>query len=64
MFKNDKWLLDPATDPIINMMPEEFFAHCGLAIIIISAVFGILLLVAYKWFHGKNNKINNKGFVK
>lgn len=64
MFKNDKWLLDPATDPIINMMPEEFFAHCGVAIIIISAVFGILLLVAYKWFHGKNNKNDYKGFIK
>lgn len=64
MFKNDKWLLDPATDPIINMMPEEFFAHCGVAIIVISAIFGILMLVAYKWFHGKSNKNNCKGLVK
>lgn len=26
-FNNDDWLFDPATDPIINVLPEEFFMH-------------------------------------
>lgn len=32
----DNWLFDPATDPIITLMPEEFFRNC--AILILAAV--------------------------
>ncbi len=28
MFRNNDWLFDPATDPIINVLPEDFFAIC------------------------------------
>lgn len=27
-FRNDDWLFDPITDPIINVLPEQFFMHC------------------------------------
>ncbi|KAF1305843.1 TIGR01906 family membrane protein [Candidatus Enterococcus willemsii] len=27
-FTNDDWLFNPATDPIINVLPEQFFMHC------------------------------------
>ncbi|MFD1465647.1 TIGR01906 family membrane protein [Lapidilactobacillus mulanensis] len=27
-FRNQDWLFDPATDPIILVLPEEFFMHC------------------------------------
>lgn len=54
MFNNDKWLLDPVTDPIINMMPEEFFAHCGIAIILLSAFVGIVLYLIYRNINGKS----------
>ncbi len=27
-FNNDAWLFNPATDPIINVLPEQFFMHC------------------------------------
>ena len=37
-FRNDYWLFDPETDPIINLLPEEFFLHCALMIV------GIVLL--------------------
>ncbi|MBF8808429.1 MAG: TIGR01906 family membrane protein [Enterococcus lacertideformus] len=26
-FNNDDWLFNPATDPIINVLPEQFFMH-------------------------------------
>lgn len=32
----DNWLFDPATDPIIRLMPEEFFRNC--AVLILAAV--------------------------
>ena len=32
----DNWLFDPVTDPIITLMPEEFFRNC--AILILAAV--------------------------
>lgn len=35
-FNNDAWLFDPATDPIINALPESFFMICF--------IFGFLLL--------------------
>ena len=46
-FNNDKWLFDPLTDPIINILPEEFFALCGITILLITAIIGILLLSSF-----------------
>ncbi|MFD1441150.1 TIGR01906 family membrane protein [Lacticaseibacillus hegangensis] len=35
LFRNADWLFDPAVDPIINVLPEEFFAACfALALIL------------------------------
>ena len=33
-FDNDYWIFDAATDPIINFLPDTFFLHCALMIII------------------------------
>ncbi len=30
-FNNDDWLFDPVTDPIINVLPEEFFSCIALS---------------------------------
>jgi integral membrane protein (TIGR01906 family) len=43
LFNNDKWLLDPVTDPIINIMPEEYFAHCAIAILLYSSILVLFL---------------------
>lgn len=32
-FDNDYWLFDPATDPVIMMLPDTFFLHCALLIL-------------------------------
>lgn len=38
----DNWLFDPATEPVIKMLPEEFFRNCAIlifaAIVLASAV--------------------------
>lgn len=31
-FNNDYWLFDPTTDPVITILPDEFFMHCALMI--------------------------------
>jgi len=46
-FNNDKWIFDPKTDPIINILPEEFFAICGVAILSICILTGIIIYIAY-----------------
>lgn len=28
VFSNDYWLFNPHLDPIINILPENFFMHC------------------------------------
>ena len=31
-FNNDFWIFDYRTDPIILLLPDEFFMHCALLI--------------------------------
>lgn len=40
VFGNEDWLFDPMTDPVITMLPDEFFMHCAFLIV------GIVLLCA------------------
>ncbi len=40
VFQNDYWLFDPVTDPVILVLPDEYFMHCAIVII------GIVLLGA------------------
>ncbi|MBP2058592.1 integral membrane protein (TIGR01906 family) [Lactobacillus colini] len=43
LFNNNNWLFDPSTDPIINVLTENFFASCfASGIIIYELYFGIL----------------------
>ncbi len=40
----DNWLFNPRTDPIINMLPAEFFRNCAILIlaVILSSCAGLL----------------------
>lgn len=49
-FNNDKWLFDPLTDPIINILPEGFFALCAAAIVLLTMVIGAIIFMVYKVF--------------
>lgn len=35
LFNNDYWMFDPLLDPIITILPEQFFLHCGLLVIFV-----------------------------
>jgi integral membrane protein (TIGR01906 family) len=62
-FKNNDWLFDPVTDPVINILPETFFMHCAILIIIIVLLFSTAFFLIYvnrkKHFSIKNRK--NRG---
>jgi integral membrane protein (TIGR01906 family) len=49
LFNNDAWLFNPATDPIIRVLPQEFFMYCFIFAFIVLE----LLLVA-GYFISKN----------
>ena len=48
MFSNDYWIFDPQLDPVINMLPEEFFMHMGITILIMMLIVSIILQLIYK----------------
>ena len=41
-FSNDDWLFNPATDPIINVLPEQFFMHCFILFFVLIELFFLL----------------------
>ena len=62
-FNNDLWLLDPATDLLINIVPEPFFMDTAARIAVtygvsVLAVFAICLIILYyNDRRGKKTKI-------
>jgi len=48
VFHNSLWLFDPLKDPVILMLPQKFFMHCFLLIIILSFTFGVIYLLLYR----------------
>lgn len=60
-FDNDLWLLNPATDLLINIVPEPFFVDTALYIGLIFAALLIAILAActvYTVRHGKTGREN------
>ena len=53
LFKNDYWIFDPNLDPVINMLPEQFFFHCGMLILLIILVASGSMLMTYKLLKNK-----------
>lgn len=52
-FRNDFWLFNPITDPVITILPDTFFLHSLLVIIAFILLGSILLLIAYFWTNSK-----------
>ncbi|HWT76319.1 MAG TPA: TIGR01906 family membrane protein [Mobilitalea sp.] len=48
-FKNNYWMFDPATDPVITILPEDFFMHCAILIIVIVLLFSAVFIGLYFW---------------
>lgn len=47
-FRNDYWIFDYTTDPIITILPERFFMHCLMMIILIVIVLSVIMYMIYK----------------
>lgn len=45
LFRDNSWLFDPSTDPIINVLPEQFFMHTFLVFILI---YELLFFIIYR----------------
>lgn len=52
-FRNDDWLFDPATDPIITILPEEYFMHCAVVIVSVVILGSLSLFLAYRIYKRK-----------
>lgn len=48
LFRNNDWLFDPSLDPIIDVLPDEFFAQCFVLFFIIFEGLNF-----YKYFQKK-----------
>ena len=53
MFSNDYWLFDPLRDPVILLLPEQFFFHCAGVFALFWSFSALLLVVA-----GRKRKID------
>lgn len=49
VFRNDYWIFDETTDPVITILPETFFMHCFILIVLIIVVFALLCLIFYRY---------------
>ena len=48
LFDNDYWIFNPQTDPVIKILPDRFFMHCGIMIIGLTAVLTAGLEILYR----------------
>lgn len=49
MFNNDYWIFDPNLDPVINILPEEFFFHAGMMILVLIIIASLTNYLIYKF---------------
>lgn len=60
MFRNDYWIFDPVLDPVINILPEEFFYHETMLIVSLTVIMWIVLLITYRIF---SNKVKKQSWI-
>ena len=51
MFNNDYWIFNSAADPVITILPDGYFLHCVVMIVIIAFAAAAGFIIWYK--HGK-----------
>ena len=49
MFDNDYWIFDPSLDPVIYILPEEFFFHAGVIILILIIIASLANYLIYRF---------------
>ena len=63
-FNNDYWLFDPATDPVINILPDAYFLHCAVMILVLVILGSLICGLIYRRVQRKNVKKEEKQEVK
>lgn len=55
-FSNDYWIFDPVKDPVIMILPQDFFLHSFVLIIGVILVAALILTILYRLIkHQSNN---------
>ena len=49
-FRNDDWLFDPVTDPIITLLPAQFFLQCAIVIATVVILGSLILYLRYRHY--------------
>ncbi len=44
-FRNNYWLFDPIADPVINILPDGYFLHCAVGILLLIFVSAVVCLI-------------------
>ncbi|MDF2610110.1 MAG: conserved rane protein of unknown function [Lachnospiraceae bacterium] len=61
-FRNDLWLFDPSTDPVITILPDTFFLHALLVIIAFVLAGSLVLALLYKQLLRRKGRRNFSRF--
>lgn len=56
LFNNDYWIFDERTDPVIQILPSEFFMHCFIAIVLFVLILALLVYGFYRYQKIRNEK--------
>jgi integral membrane protein (TIGR01906 family) len=59
LFNNNYWLFDPNLDPVINILPEEFFMHCLILILAIILICSLISYILYKILYCRRKSASN-----
>lgn len=62
LFTNELWLLNPLTDNLILMVPQQFFNQLVINIIV-TIIFSLLLLYSVLWYLTKPKKMGQLNIV-
>lgn len=55
-FNNDYWLFDPATDPVINILPDAYFLHCAVMILALVILGSVICGLTYRRIQKRNGR--------
>ena len=47
VFRNDLWIFDATTDPVITILPDTFFLHCAVMILVLAVLGSALCAALY-----------------
>ena len=47
-FNNDYWIFDYKTDPVIRILPDGFFMHCALMILLLIVLGSLICFIIYR----------------